>query len=192
MNLVPVPTSLLCLGPTALALPEISPALWLSFYFFSPLLHACSDVAPAEVFQRGQIVPEAASGTMTTTGQVCQPNKPSLPLPGAMMQACAHTHARPHTRSRKHTDGTETPSEAKNDTAKPDNTQLAQRGREDTPPDGGVTCSSVSLRVQYKPRMHVEIIKSLISTRWESNRGMTVDSVTQRSVQIYKFMWVVT
>lgn len=124
------------------------------FFIFFPLLHACSDVAPAEVFQRGQIVPEAASGTMTTTGQVCQPNKPPpSPLPGAMMHARAHTRARPQTHARTHTvASTQTAGRRhrkRKMTLPSPITCSSHKGAGKTPPhpDGSVTCSSVSLSV---------------------------------------------
>lgn len=71
------------------------------------LLHACSDVAPAEDFQGGQIVPEAAPGTVTTTGQLLQSTGALL---GDMIEAhafstctCTRTHMHTHTHTHAHT-----------------------------------------------------------------------------------------
>lgn len=62
-------------------------------------------------FQRGQIVPEAAPGTVTTTGQLCQPTDPPL----------GNQEAHTHTQIEKY------------DTAGLDNMQLTQRAQADIP-----------------------------------------------------------
>lgn len=83
---------------------------------------ACSDVAPAEDFQRGRIVPEAAPGAVTTTGQLCQPTPPSPP--GSHGTHTTHRHSW----------------RAKTDTTRFNNMRLTQRY-----PPHSVTCWSVSL-----------------------------------------------
>ncbi len=84
-------TALLCLVSTALAVLESSSSLW-----FSSGMPALMSLQP-RIFQRGQIVPEAAPGTVTTTGQVCQPTGPP---PGNQE---SHTHTHTHILTHTHT-----------------------------------------------------------------------------------------
>lgn len=156
---------------SALSRFDSSGCSWITLVSLVFLLHACSDVTPAEDFQRGQIVPEAALGTVTTTGQLCQPTGPLL---GAVIHTVTQTHTDTHTHAQSQMHRRS--QKAQNDNARLDNMQLTQRGQEDTPSRRCDMLKSLSLCVQYKPWKHSEIIKSLIYTQWEMIREMTIVS----------------
>lgn len=141
---------------------DSSGCCWIILVSFAFLLHACCDVAPAEDFQRSQIVPEAAAGTVTTTGQLWQSTDPLLRDMGDTHTERHHTHLdrkkKLHCQAWWH--ATHTISHVK------------------PPPHGILTCWSVSLCVQYKPWKHCEIIKSLIYCypHWEIIKDITTIS----------------
>lgn len=127
--------ALLCLVSTALAVLRSASSLW-----FSSCMPALMSLQ-WRIFQRGQIVPEAAPGTVTTTGQLCQPTRPP---PG---NQDVHTDAHTLTQTKKHS-GRE-----KNDTAGLDNMRRTQRAQADIP---------------LTALWHVEVSLSVFSTSHEA------------------------